>query len=156
MWPVFNLTRRALIVSDEDRRRDYYEFKIVPKVAVPVTPVPPVIPDTITLRSKRKASSESALSSTKFKVRTDELKIVPDPAKATGLKPPKDNGKVEPPPQPILEVQIVDGPKPDPVANLEQPILEAYLEQHNLDANLENPVAPVQQQNDGAGDGYVP
>ena len=50
MWPIFNLTKRALIVSDEDRRRDFYEFKIVPKVAVPVTPVtpvPPVTPDTI-------------------------------------------------------------------------------------------------------------
>ena len=123
--------------------------------------MPPVIPDTVALRSKRKASSDSALTSSKFKVRTDEVKIVPNPAKATGLKVPKNDDKLEPPPHPIPDVEIVDEPKPDPAANLEQPdpnanleqpILEAYLEH----ANLENPVPQVQQQNDGAYDVFVP
>ena len=109
--------------------------------------MPPVIPDTVALRSKRKASSDSALTTSKFKVRTDEVKIVPDPAKATGLKVPKDNFNLEPPPQPILDVEIVDEPKPEPLANIEQP---------KLDGNLENPVPEVQQQNDGGNDVFVP
>ena len=109
--------------------------------------MPPVIPDTVALRSKRKASSDSALSSSKFKVRTDEVKIVPNPAKATGLKVPKNDDKLEPPPLPIPDVEIVDEPKPDPAANLEQP---------DPNANLENPVPEVQQQNDGGNDVFVP
>ena len=109
--------------------------------------MPPVIPDTVALRSKRKASSDSALTSSKFKVRTDEIKIVPNPAKATGLKVPNDESKLEPPPQPILDVEIVDEPKPEPLANIEQP---------KLDGNLENPVPEVQQQNEGGNDVFVP
>jgi hypothetical protein len=101
--------------------------------------IPPV-----TKPASRKVSGQSALSYTKF---TSEVKIVADPAKVTGLKPSKDDSQLEPPPQPIPEVQIVDEPKPDPVANLEQPILEAYLEQHILED---------QQQNEGPAADYVP
>ena len=101
--------------------------------------IPPV-----TKPASRKDSGQSALSYSKF---TSEVKIVADPAKVTGLKPPKDDSQLEPPPQPIPEVQIVDEPKPDPVANLEQPILEAYLEQHILED---------QQQNEGPAADYVP
>ena len=54
------------------------------------------------------------------------------------------------------EVQIVDGPKPDPVANEEQPLIDAYLEQQIGDANLENPVPEVQQQNEGAQENVAP
>ena len=110
--------------------------------------IPPVIKP-----ASRKVSSQSALSYTKF---TSKVKIVADPAKVTGLKPPKDDSQLEPPPQPIPEVRIVDGPKPDPVGNLEQPILEAYLEQQIGDANLENPVLEDQQQNEDAEENVVP
>jgi hypothetical protein len=89
-----------------------------------------VIPETVALRSKRKASSESGLTSSKFKVRTDEVKIVPNPAKATGLKVPKNDDKLEPPPQPIPDVEIVDEPKPDSLANDEQPVPNANLDKH--------------------------
>ena len=74
---------------------------------------------------------------------------MPTQRRSPASSPPKEDSQLEPP-QPIPEVRIVDGPKPDPVANLEQPILEAYLEQQILDANLENPVPSVQQQNEDA------
>ena len=113
--------------------------------------IPPV-----TKPASRKASGESALSYSKFNV-NKEVRIVADPAKVTGLKPPKDDdSQLEPPPQPIPEVQIVDGPKPDPVANEEQPLIDAYLEQQIGDANLENPVPEVQQQNEGAQENVAP
>jgi hypothetical protein len=86
-------------------------------------PLPP-----FTKLSKRKVSSQSALSYSKFNA-SKEVKEIANPAKLTGkLKAPKD-GLNDDLPQPIPEVQVINNPQPIPAANLDQPMPDANLDQ---------------------------
>jgi hypothetical protein len=81
-------------------------------------PLPPV-----TKPSKRKVSSQSALSYSKFNA-SKEVKEIANPAKVTGkLKAHKDSLNDDLP-QPIPEVQVINNPQPMPDANLDQPVPE--------------------------------
>jgi len=82
-------------------------------------PVPPLTKKS----SKRKISSQSALSYSKFNA-SKEVKEIANPAKLTGkLKVPKD-GLNDDPPQPIPDVSVIANSQPNPDANLDQPVPE--------------------------------
>ena len=82
-------------------------------------PLPPITKKS----SKRKVSSQSALSYSKFNA-SKEVKEIANPAKLTGkLKVPKDGVNIDPP-QPIPEVQVINNPQPIPDANLDLPVPE--------------------------------
>jgi hypothetical protein len=103
LWPDFNLEKRAVKIPTEVLEREFNTFKIdgaiMDKPTMMEMPVPPLTKKS----SKRKISSQSALSYSKFNASKD-VKEIANPAKLTGkLKVPKD-GLNDDPPQPIPDV----------------------------------------------------